>query len=104
MRLAGYRRIAVGLAMAIVWIAASQVRAQSTPPRTGPAPDASKLLPMPPTLGLQGNDDPTGTAAPSAEDARKAFNDCLSNWDRGTHMSKTEWQQACKRTLNGQYF
>jgi hypothetical protein len=25
---------------------------------------------------------------------------CMGFWDRGTHMTKTEWRTACTRTLN----
>lgn len=26
--------------------------------------------------------------------------DCMGMWDNDTHMSKVEWQAACRRTLN----
>ena len=26
------------------------------------------------------------------------FNQCIELWDAGTHMSKKEWQRACRRT------
>jgi hypothetical protein len=25
--------------------------------------------------------------------------ECMALWDAGTHMSKTEWKAACKRTM-----
>jgi hypothetical protein len=25
--------------------------------------------------------------------------ECMALWDSGTHMSKTEWRAACKRTM-----
>jgi hypothetical protein len=39
-----------------------------------------------------------------ATEREKQFKECLSYWDAGTHMSPTEWQAACRRTLNGRYF
>jgi hypothetical protein len=29
----------------------------------------------------------------------KSLADCMGFWDKGTHMSKTEWRSACQRTL-----
>jgi hypothetical protein len=29
----------------------------------------------------------------------KTLEDCMSFWDRGTHMTKAEWRAACKRTI-----
>jgi hypothetical protein len=26
---------------------------------------------------------------------------CMGFWDTATHMSKVEWRETCKRTLNG---
>jgi hypothetical protein len=26
---------------------------------------------------------------------------CMGYWDAATHMSKSEWREACRRTLNG---
>lgn len=61
---------------------------------------------------------PLGRAAPSyppadtrplSVEARKAGDksaapqrtiaDCMATWDRGTHMSKAQWQKACKRAM-----
>jgi hypothetical protein len=32
---------------------------------------------------------------------RETLNDCMAYWDAETHMSKTEWREACRRTQNG---
>ena len=46
---------------------------------------------------------PAGVAPSSAEAASKrsaleaAVADCERMWDRGTHMTKKEWSQTCRR-------
>jgi len=46
---------------------------------------------------------PAGVAPSSAEAASKrsaletAVADCERVWDRGTHMTKKEWSQTCRR-------
>lgn len=30
----------------------------------------------------------------------RTLSDCMSLWDRGTHMTRDEWRRACKRSLN----
>ena len=32
--------------------------------------------------------------------ANESYTSCLSMWDSGTHMSKTEWSRACRRVDN----
>jgi hypothetical protein len=32
---------------------------------------------------------------------RETLDDCMGDWDTQTHMSKSEWREACRRTLNG---
>jgi hypothetical protein len=39
------------------------------------------------------------TTVPSTH--RETLNDCMGYWDAETHMSKVEWREACRRTLNG---
>ena len=29
-----------------------------------------------------------------------AFASCLSQWEKATHMSKQEWERACRRVAN----
>jgi hypothetical protein len=49
---------------------------------------------------------PAGAAPSSTEAASKrsaleaAVADCERMWDRGTHMTKTEWSQTCRRVQN----
>jgi len=49
---------------------------------------------------------PAGAAPSSAEAASKrsaieaAVADCERMWDRGTHMTKKEWSQTCRRVQN----
>src|SRR5262245_55959613 len=40
----------------------------------------------------------TPTATPQL---RNTLENCMGYWDAGTHMSKAEWQAACRRTVNG---
>jgi len=28
------------------------------------------------------------------------FEGCVASWDRGTHMTKNEWRNACKRVMD----
>ncbi len=50
---------------------------------------------------------PPTKAAPSATEAvskrtslEAAIADCERMWDRGTHMTKKEWSQTCRRVQN----
>ena len=29
-----------------------------------------------------------------------AFSSCVSQWEKATHMSKVEWERACRRVAN----
>jgi hypothetical protein len=46
---------------------------------------------------------PGGAARPMADEASKrvaherAVAECEGMWDRGTHMTKQEWSQTCRR-------
>jgi hypothetical protein len=42
----------------------------------------------------------TARSAPSPFEERLRL--CLGSWDPGTHMSKREWQIACRRTVKEQ--
>jgi regulator of sirC expression with transglutaminase-like and TPR domain len=37
---------------------------------------------------------------PLKEAATDAFTSCLSQWEKATHMSKREWERACRRVAN----
>ena len=49
---------------------------------------------------------PSASAQSAAEQKSKrsileaAVTDCESMWDRGTHMTKTEWSRTCRRVQN----
>jgi hypothetical protein len=34
------------------------------------------------------------------EPGTDAFQSCLSQWEKATHMSKREWERACRRVAN----
>ena len=49
---------------------------------------------------------PSGAQAPAAwirttasDHDRNLFEQCLQDWDRATHMTKSEWAGACQRVL-----
>ena len=48
---------------------------------------------------------PTGSRSLAVEQTKQsahetAVADCEQMWDRGTHMSKQEWSQTCRRVQN----
>jgi hypothetical protein len=47
--------------------------------------------------------DPLATPAPEPTDLngghRDTLADCMSTWDKGTHMTKTEWRATCLRNM-----
>jgi hypothetical protein len=45
------------------------------------------------------NDASTDTTVPPTH--CETPDDCMGYWDAETHMSKSEWREACRRTLNG---
>jgi len=82
-----------------------------------PASQPSAIAPLSPQLPTQfSTGGSTGTSnlalspgssssspsesAPSAPGGGgKSLADCMGFWDKGTHMTKTEWRSACQRTL-----
>ena len=44
---------------------------------------------------------PLEPAAPPPPAYKETFGDCMGYWEPATHMSKNEWRQACRRTMNG---
>jgi hypothetical protein len=38
---------------------------------------------------------------PLLQGRQETFGDCMGYWEPATHMSKSEWRQACRCTLNG---
>jgi hypothetical protein len=62
--------------------------------------------PDPPQVPAVGGGTPTQTPPPappnvSGQPLRNTLESCMGFWDGGTHMSKTEWRAACRRTLGG---
>jgi hypothetical protein len=58
--------------------------------------DLSATSPTPTSSGPS----PSESAPSHPGGGGETLADCMSFWDRGTHMSKTEWRTACVRTLN----
>jgi hypothetical protein len=76
---------------------AGGVFAQSAP--SPPPPDTA-----PATAGRKGKAGPgdnaeKAPAAPDAKDAQEkdAYASCVEIWDPATHMSRREWDRACRR-------
>jgi len=112
MKLAYCRSLVTGV-LAITWVTASLAEAQPLPPVESSAPGVSispAIQPAPPiSTGAHKAESPTGgnpaeLTAPPTEARRETLADCMSFWDPGTHMSKTEWRETCRRTLNGRFF
>jgi hypothetical protein len=98
--------------------ASSTPTTSSTSPQSmiaPPAPTAPQIAPLSPSLptglstggtlpnggsGQGGLALSPGTQAPSQPGGGgKSLQDCMSFWDRQTHMTKAEWREACKRTM-----
>ena len=113
MRLMCGRSLVVGVLLAIASVMASLAEAQPSPPAQSSAPGVSispATSPAPQISAGTGkaeppaSGNPTDLTAPPAEARQETLADCMSFWDVGTHMSKTEWRETCKRTLNGRLF
>ena len=110
MRLQSRRFLVVTLVAAIAPIGAYPGYAQTAPPVENAAPGISTPTPAPPLSATvphaapPDSGSPTVVTEPPANASGETLADCMSFWDPGTHMSKTEWQQSCKRTLNGRSF
>jgi hypothetical protein len=43
----------------------------------------------------------TGSVTPDPqEELKKRLEDCMSAWDRKTHMTKQQWRRTCKHLLD----
>ena len=110
MKLASYWLCIVALAAAAASIAVSSGQAQPILPVQTTAPGISTPAPAPPLDTAVPNPTSTSTVSPPSAtiplDAphQETLEECMSFWDAGTHMSKTEWRRTCQRTLNGQIF
>jgi hypothetical protein len=78
---------------------------------------APKIAPLPPqvaTTPLTGgsvrgdrlptptgpSDSPSQSAQSTAGGGGRTLQDCMGFWDRGTHMTKSEWRAACQRSIH----
>jgi hypothetical protein len=43
---------------------------------------------------------PPASQADTKAEAADAFASCVSQWEKSTHMSKREWERACRRVAN----
>jgi hypothetical protein len=80
-----------------------------------PTPELAPIAPLSPQLQTQfstggvaqpnmalspGGSSSASQSAPSTPGGGgKSLADCMGFWDRGTHMTKTEWKAACVRTM-----
>jgi hypothetical protein len=82
-----------------------------------PVPSAPKIAPLSPQIattpltgGSARNDllptptspseSPSQSAQSTAGGGGRTLRDCMSFWDRGTHMTKSEWRAACQRSIH----
>ena len=85
-----------------------------TPAISSPLTRASPLAPLSPqitTTPLSGglptrvpssspsSTSPSESALSAPGGGGNTLADCMKIWDRGTHMTKTEWRAACQRSL-----
>jgi hypothetical protein len=76
---------------------------QGSPPGNGSAA-ASPSAPPGAPIPNAGEPDSGNPSEPLPLSSSETLDDCMSFWDPGTHMSKSEWRQACQRTQNGRDF
>jgi hypothetical protein len=113
MKPVSYCCLVAGLVVAIAPIMASSGYAKPLPTiensapgisRPAPARPTQSLDPSMPNLGSPNSTNPMDQLGPPTEARQETLADCMSFWDAGTHMSKSEWRLTCQRTQNGQYF
>jgi hypothetical protein len=63
------------------------------------APLSSGGVPANRTTAPSAGTSPSEAAASAPGGGGKTLEDCMTFWDRGTHMTKSEWRAACKRTI-----
>ena len=73
-------------------ISLAQTTAQ--PPTAAEAKRAQSAAPA--DRGAQ----PPGKAPARKKPENEALASCLAQWDKGTHMSRQEWNRACRRVAN----
>jgi hypothetical protein len=68
-----------------------------------PAPQLPPIAPLSPPDTIPTTTLTTGGSARTDSapgGGGKTLQDCLAFWDAQTHMSKTEWKEACARSLH----
>jgi hypothetical protein len=101
-----------GLVVAIAPLTASSGYSEPLPTVENTAPGINRPAPEPTQplapgvfgLGSPIRPDPSDQLGPPKDAVQDTLSDCMSFWDPGTHMSKSEWRRTCQRTLNGRYF
>jgi len=64
---------------------------------TGGSTNPSNLALSPGTSSGSGSPSQNAPSAPGG--GGKLLADCMGFWEKATHMTKTEWREACKRTM-----
>jgi hypothetical protein len=91
----------------------SAAASPSPPSQIGqPAPQAAAIAPLSPQLQTQfatggttnsnlalSPGSPSESAPSTPGGGGKTLQACMNFWEPATHMSKTEWRDACKRTM-----
>ena len=77
--------------------------APATPPSAVASPGVNiPALPAPSSPATETDVSTGGTTGPVSQPGGggDTLADCMALWEPATHMSKVEWRQTCKRTLN----
>jgi hypothetical protein len=87
-------RILLYLPLCLVTIGlVCEVNAQVDQRKVGPAPKTNSMQ-FGPSVSSKSR---AGTDEEIRGRGREWYVQCLSDWDRETHMSKSEWQRTCRR-------
>jgi hypothetical protein len=64
-----------------------------------PVPELGTIAPLSPsvTSTTEGSGGSSGVSLPGG--GHEGLQACMEFWDRGTHMSKTEWKASCQRSI-----
>jgi len=84
----------------ILTVAAGCTASTGLAQTTAPAPTAAeaKLAQNAAPAGRRAQ--PPGKTPARKKPANDALASCLAQWDKGTHMSRQEWNRACRRVAN----
>ena len=84
----------------ILTVAAGCTASAGLAQTTAPAPTAAEAKIVQATAPADRRAQPTGKTPARRKPANDALASCLSQWDKGTHMSRQEWSRACRRVAN----